>query len=135
MKPERDIEPFKRITKSLGLDPDTTPLSCPIGNGWGGAMGPAQFLPSTWESFKSRITQVTGNNPPNPWDAQDAFAAAGLYLSDLGASGGRASAERRAALKYYAGGNWDKPSNAFYGDQVMAKAADYQEQIDLLQSN
>ncbi|MEI6494927.1 MAG: lytic murein transglycosylase, partial [bacterium] len=91
MKPERDIEPFKRITKSLGLDPDTTPLSCPMGNGWGGAMGPAQFIPSTWESFKSRIAKVTGNNPPNPWEAGDAFAASGLYLTDLGAGGGRAS--------------------------------------------
>lgn len=134
MKPERDIEPFKRITKSLGLDPDTTPLSCPMGNGWGGAMGPAQFIPSTWESFKGRIARVTGNNPPNPWDAQDAFAASGIYLADLGAAGGRASSERRAALKYYAGGNWDAPQNAFYGDQVMAKAADYQEQIELLQN-
>src|SRR5690606_16134831 len=28
---------FLQITKELGLDPDSTPLSCPLGAGWGGA--------------------------------------------------------------------------------------------------
>ncbi|OJI08853.1 MAG: hypothetical protein COX02_00565 [Candidatus Vogelbacteria bacterium CG22_combo_CG10-13_8_21_14_all_37_9] len=133
MKPERDIAPFLRITKALGLDPNTMPISCPYGSGYGGAMGPAQFIPSTWELFEDRIARVTGNNPPNPWDPEDAFAAAGLLLADNGAIAGNYSAERKAALKYYAGGNWSKASNAFYGDQVMAKTARYQMTIDSLQ--
>src|SRR3989344_1899554 len=64
---------FLQITKELGLDPNTTPLSCPMGNGWGGSMGPSQFIPTTWMSYKDRIAQVTGNRPPNPWDPIDAF--------------------------------------------------------------
>ena len=52
MKPSRDLEPFLKIVKALGRDPDTTPVSCPMYRngkqvGYGGAMGPAQFIPST----------------------------------------------------------------------------------------
>ena len=79
-----------------------------------------------------RITKITGNNPPNPWEPQDAFVAAGLYLSDLGADLGTREAERKSALKYLAGANWNKPSVRFYGDDVMEFAADYQEQIDII---
>lgn len=135
MKPSRDYEPYLRITKELGLDPDTMPLSCPYKGGYGGAMGPAQFIPSTWEGMKSAVAKLTGNNPPNPWNAQDAFAASGLYLRDLGAGGGSYASERKAALRYYAGSNWNNPKNAFYGDQVMAIATKYQKQIDILQND
>ncbi len=133
MKPERDLEPYKRIMKELGLEPESKPLSCPQGNGWGGAMGPAQFIPSTWVMFKDRIAKVTGHRPPNPWVAEDAFTASALLLADLGADDQRFTSERRAALKYYAGGNWDNPKNAFYGDSVMKIATNYQSQIDILQ--
>ncbi|MDD4123242.1 MAG: hypothetical protein PHO23_03530 [Candidatus Pacebacteria bacterium] len=52
MKPSRDLEPFLKIVKALGRDPNTTPVSCPMYRdgkqiGYGGAMGPAQFIPST----------------------------------------------------------------------------------------
>ncbi|MFA6416488.1 MAG: hypothetical protein WCW56_03335 [Candidatus Paceibacterota bacterium] len=133
MKPTRDYEPFLAITKSLGIDPETVPVSCPYGGGYGGAMGPAQFIPSTWVLYINRIAKITGNNPPNPWNAEDAFAASGLLLLDNGAIGGNYASERKAALKYYAGGNWSSPKNAFYGDQVMAKATKYQAMIDSLQ--
>ena len=135
MKPSRDYEPYLRITKELGLDPDTMPLSCPYKGGYGGAMGPAQFIPSTWEGMQSAVARLTGNNPPNPWNAIDAFAASGLYLRDLGAAGGSYSAERKAALRYYAGSNWSNPKNAFYGNEVMAIATKYQSQIDILQND
>lgn len=135
MKPSRDHAPYLAITKELGLDPDTMPLSCPYGGGYGGAMGPAQFIPSTWAIYKAKISAVTGSNPPNPWAARDAFAASGIYLTELGAGGGNYTAERTAALKYYAGGNWNKASNAFYGNSVMKIATEYQAQIDILQRN
>ncbi len=135
MKPSRDHEPYLQIVGELGFNPDTMPLSCPWGNGWGGAMGPSQFIPSTWMMYKKRISNVTGNNPPNPWDPEDAITATSLFLMDLGADEGGYSAEREAALRYYAGGNWNKPQNAFYGNQVMAKAQDIQENmIDPLQN-
>jgi len=136
MKPTRDYAPFERITKELGLDPDTMPVSCPLGgSGYGGAMGPAQFIPSTWELYKAKIAAATGHNPPNPWNAGDAFMASGIYLKELGAGDGGYTAEKRAALKYYAGSGWNKPQNAFYGNQVMAIAERYQGQIDILQGN
>lgn len=135
MKPSRDYEPYLAITKELGLNPDTMPLSCPYKGGYGGAMGPAQFIPSTWVGMKNRVSSITGNNPPNPWNPRDAFAASGAYLVDLGAGEKTFTAERTAALKYYAGGNWSKPANAFYGDSVMKIATSYQSQIDILQRN
>lgn len=135
MHPTRDIPPFLRITSELGLDPKTTPLSCPLSYGYGGAMGPAQFIPSTWEPYKGRIGAITGNNPPSPWRPLDAFAASQLLLRDLGAAGGGYTAERTAALRYYAGGNWADSRNAFYGDSVMRIAGDMQTQIDILRGN
>ncbi len=135
MHPTRDQAPYLRIVTELGLDPETTPLSCALGYGYGGAMGPAQFIPSTWEPYKARIAAVTGNNPPNPWRPHDAFAASQLLLRDLGAAGGGYTAERTAALRYYAGGNWADPRNAFYGNSVMNLATEMQAQIDILQTN
>ena len=135
LKPDRDQTPFLQIVKSLGLDPEIVPLSCPQAGGWGGAMGPAQFIPSTWVLYQSKVAQVTGNNPPNPWNPRDAFAASAIYLSELGANARVWTAERMAALKYYAGSRWNLPKNAFYGDGVMKIAADYQKLIDTLQNN
>lgn len=129
MKPSRDIQPYKRIISKLGLDPDTQPLSCPYGNGWGGAMGPSQFIPSTWALYEDRIANAVGVETPNPWEPRHAFTATGIYLKDLGASSGTYSAERRAALKYYSGSNWQSPSVAFYGNQVMQKAQSIKENM------
>jgi membrane-bound lytic murein transglycosylase B len=135
MKPSRDIEPYKRIVAELGLKPDSRPLSCPFGNGWGGAMGPAQFIPSTWAKYQSRIANAVGVETPNPWNPQHAFMASGVLLRDHGASSGRYEDERRAALKYYAGSNWRDPSVQFYGDQVMQKAQAIQTtQIDPIEA-
>lgn len=134
-KSRRDDESaFLRITKALGFDPDSMPLSCPWKGGWGGAMGPSQFIPTTWEAYQTKIANALGKSVVNPWEPEDAFMASGIYLSELGAGGGTYTTERTAALKYYAGGNWAAPANAFYGDGVMAKAKSIQENmIDPLQ--
>jgi membrane-bound lytic murein transglycosylase B len=126
---------FLAITSKLGLDPNSMPLSCPWQNGWGGAMGPSQFIPTTWVAYEDRIARALGKSFANPWDPEDAFMASALYLSDLGAGAGTYTAERTAALKYYAGSNWNKAANAFYGNQVMSHAQDIQENmIDPLQN-
>lgn len=133
MKPERDIEPFKRITDALGLQRVGLPLSCPMGGGWGGAMGPSQFIPSTWELYQKKIANALGiSSEPNPWEPKHAMFASSIYLGELGASSGGYTAERTAALKYYAGGNWNKKSNAFYGNNVMKLAEKIQADVDLL---
>ncbi len=139
MKVPRDTEPFKLITSALGRDWKSTPVSCPIGSktyyvgrGYGSAMGPAQFIPSTWMIFESRIEKALGVKQADPWKAKDAFTASGMYLGDLGASAGTYSSELRAACKYYGSGG----SSCAYGTQVMAKVANIQEtMIDVLEGN
>ena len=133
MKPDRDIPPFERITTALGISPEGLPLSCPWKGGWGGAMGPSQFIPSTWELYAKKIAAALSiSGMPNPWEPKHAFFASSIYLGELGADNGGFTAERTAALKYYAGGNWNKKANAFYGDGVMKKATSIQADIDLL---
>ncbi len=162
MHPTRDVPVFLKITKVLGLDPRQMPVSRQPSYGWGGAMGPAQFIPSTWACFggfvnastgkcgkgtdgtyagpweyepkKDRIRQLLGKSTPgNPWENQDAFMASALLLKDNGAGRGTFASERLAALRYFAGwGNASKPAFAFYGDGVMEHATFFQKQINIL---
>ena len=135
MKPGRDVEPFVTITTSLGMDPMKTLVSCPQSVGWGGAMGPAQFIASTWMLFKDRIGKALGTSSPNPWNPQDAFMASAIYLGDLGATGGSYTGEQNAACRYYSGKSCS--SSALirsYGTSVMSKADNIQRtMIDPLQ--
>ena len=136
MKPDRDVPPFLDLGLRLGFDPLRQVVSCPIASagGYGGAMGPAQFIPSTWQSYEARIARVSGHAVPNPWSAEDAIIAMSLYLSDLGAGAGGYSAEHTAAAKYYAGGAWATAGRA-YGNSVLALAANIQSNIDFLSDN
>lgn len=138
-----DTAVFAEITKSLGLNWAVTPVSCPpgkvyyVGRGFGGAMGPSQFIPSTWQGFIGRLKTALGVSLPNPWDPKHAIVATSLYLSDLGAAAKTYTAERNAACKYYSGSVCTPgrtPSNTFYGDQVLSKAEKFQADIDFLKS-
>ena len=130
MSPKRDVPPFLAITSALGYDPYKTAVSCPIKGvaGWGGAMGPAQFIASTWQLFATRIQNALGEGHANPWDAQDAFMASALYLGDLGATGTSYTAQIRAACKYYGTGG----TSCSYGRSVMNLKASIQSDIDYL---
>ena len=148
-----DITPFLALLsklKAVGTaPPEPIKVSCPIvsDGAYGGAMGPAQFIPTTWMLYEKRIAEITGSNPPNPWSHGDAFIATGLYLADsYNSSACRNYAEenknvlpkqflqeRCAAARYYAGGRW----YAFrfqYGDPVVRKAEKFQADIDVLNS-
>ncbi|MFA6520458.1 MAG: lytic murein transglycosylase [Candidatus Paceibacterota bacterium] len=131
MKPTRDVTPFLEITSELGLNAFETAVSCPIAGvaGYGGAMGPAQFIPSTWKIFINRLKDALGHYA-NPWAPKDAFMASGMYLSDLGAKGDSASAQIKAACKYYGSGG----ATCSYGNSVMKLKASIQANIDLLSS-
>jgi hypothetical protein len=138
-----DTAMFELITKSLGLTWATTPVSCPpgatyyVGRGFGGGMGPSQFIPSTWQGFIPRLKNVLGVSTPNPWDPKHSIMATALYISDLGAGAGTYTAERNAACKYYSGSACTpgrKPANTFYGDQVLTKAEKFQNDIDFLKN-
>lgn len=135
MKPERDQNLFKQITEELGLDPDVMPVSCPMTRngkkiGWGGAMGPAQFIPSTWMAHRSEVTAITGQATANPWDTRDAFIASAILLKANGAAAQTKDAEWRAAMRYFSGGT--NVAFRFYGDNVLAIAKGFQEDIDNL---
>lgn len=139
MKPSRDHAPYLDITGRLGLDPELMPLSCAPSYGYGGAMGPAQFIPSTWILYEDRIASFTGHNPPNPWSPDDAFTASAILLMDNGAANSSTTCtltndpEKCAALRYFAGWkNANNPRYLFYGNDVMEFTEKYQHQIDIL---
>ncbi len=134
MKPGRDVEPFMTITSELGRDPFKTRVSCPFQVGYGGAMGPAQFIPSTWMSMRTKVAGLLGKTTADPWNPEDAFMASAAYLSELGAKSGSYTAERNAACRYYSGRACGG-SNAFYGNQVMNRATAIQENIEFIQNN
>ena len=129
MKPTRDVSPFIQITTASGRDPYNTPVSCwipayvsGVPTGWGGAMGPAQFIPSTWNLFADRLKTLLGR-AADPWAIQDSFTAAALYLRDLGAGAQTVAAEKAAASKYYGG-------SSSYANSVSRRAACIQTFID-----
>jgi hypothetical protein len=153
MHPDRDAPIFVAISTVLGFDARSKQVSCPITSngtryGWGGAMGPSQFIPSTWAIYGGIVNQGSGwvysqdadairriNGgalPANPFNNQDAFLATALLLRDNGATGSY-SQDRLAALRYYAGwGGASNPANAFYGDQVMNRKARLDGDIKIL---
>ena len=131
-----NISPFLKITSALGVDPLRTIVSCPQSIGWGGAMGPAQFIASTWMLFTSRIASALGfAGLANPWNPEHAFLASALYLTDLGASTRTYTAESNAACRYYSGSACSRSALvASYGTSVMALASTIQTtEIDKLQ--
>ena len=94
MHPDRDEPVFLAIASILGFDPYSRTVSCPIYQGgsrvgWGGAMGPSQFIPSTWAIYGGMVNRGSGwvysqaddairrvrggNLPANPFNNQDAF--------------------------------------------------------------
>lgn len=125
------IPGFVKLAESLGMDPKKTPVSCwiPLYSsgkpyGWGGAMGPAQFISSTWNSYKNRVAEITGKTA-NPWNISDAFLASGLLLVDNGAK----TSESVAAAKYYCGGSYGRAECRNYARSVLGLAAGYEDDI------
>ncbi len=140
MHPSRDVPVFLNVIeelnqkKDLARDPYKMPVSCWIEvyyqgrpYGWGGAMGPAQFIPSTWGMYKDRVSQAIGGQA-DPWEIKDAFLAAGFYLKDSGA----VTNEFNAAMRYFSGSSWTWWEEQSYGKPVINRAEQYQKEIDLL---
>lgn len=154
MHPDRDQPVFIALAEVLGFDARSQQISCPwirSGEriGWGGAMGPSQFIPSTWahyggitnngggyvyERSRDHIRSHTGKDgPSSPFNNQDAFMATALLMRDNGGAGGTYNAEWTAAIRYFAG--WSGASNPInypYGDNVMVRRARLEGEIQVL---
>lgn len=136
MSPARDVPVFLSLITSinqgrgLARDAMATPVSCVIyykgkPYGWGGAMGPAQFIPSTWvkAGYGQKVSDITGR-VADPWDIRDAFLASALYLKALGG----VTNEFNAAMKYYCGGSCTS-YDRFYGNSVIGITNQYEADI------
>jgi beta-N-acetylhexosaminidase len=131
MNPTRDIPGFLTITKELKMDPYKTAVTCPMSFGWGGAMGPADFIPSTWMKYKDKIEAITGE-AANPWSVRDSFLAAGLYLSESGAISDK-NGEWKSAMIYFSGSKTSPYT--WYADGAILIADKIQKYIDQLENN
>lgn len=127
----KTIPSFISLTEGLGMNPQKTAVSCwiplysnGVPYGWGGAMGPAQFIASTWNLYTGKVSQITGTKA-NPWNIRDAFLASGLLLRDNGAP----SSEFNAAAMYYCGGNFRRYECRAYANSVLSIAKQYEADI------
>lgn len=134
MKVDRDVAPFISLMQRLGRDPYSTPVSCSGESWYGGGMGPTQFIPSTWQMYEARIAQAFGVPVGDPWNPQHAIMATSIFLQELGAGAGGYTAEREAAGRYYAGGNWSGSAGLGYAASVLRHAESYQSNIEFLEN-
>lgn len=120
---EDEKDAYFEIVNKLGIDPNSVSVSREPNYGCGGAMGPAQFIPTTWLAHEDEIGDITGHYPPNPWDLTDAMAAMATKLSKIpGVTSGDYNAEYEAAGQYLGGSGWRKKGLSFYPDRVMLYA-------------
>jgi len=122
---------FEGITQELGYDPNSMPCSKKAKSyaSWGGAIGPAQMMPTTWLIYKNEVSQIVKKSPPDPWNITDALAAVAIKLSKVDAvTSGNYDAEYKAAGMYLAGNNWHKYT--FYPDKVMYYADLYEKELN-----
>ena len=143
---------FLSLMRELEMDPNVIPVSCPIyaDGQYGGALGPAQFMPSTWwnivdkTGYKNRIGKIVGSSTPSPFTNRDAFIGTGLYLKDAQDICKNAFSKTFdlwacASSKYYGGLSLKGARlSSFmygkygYGKQVAVRATQFRKDIDLL---
>ncbi len=135
---------FLSIMNNLGLNPNVIQVSCAIcrdGN-YGGAMGPAQFMPVTWEGISKRVSNIIGVSYPSPFENLAAFTASAVLLKDNQDRCKTAFSKRNdiwscAASKYYGGLSLkgSKLTNFMrygYGASVLKRALQFEKDIETL---
>lgn len=127
---ETEKNAFLAIIGKLGLNPDSVKVSREPSYGCGGALGPAQFIASTWLGYEEEITRLTGHSPPNPWSAEDAFTASAIKLGKAGATAKTRTAESAAARAYISGSASCSTSTCnSYTNAVLRKADELEQNL------
>ena len=141
---------FLKIMQGLGQNPSKQVVSCPIcrDGAYGGAMGPAQFMPTTWKWVAPAAAKIIGKKVESmsPFTNHDAFIASGALLKMHYYSKACSNyankykhiqstkilRERCAAAMYYAGpGGWYKHRMG-YGESVVKRANRFRKDIRIL---
>ncbi len=127
---ETEKRAFFEIAGKLGIDPNSVKVSAAPNYGCGGAMGPAQFIASTWLLYEARVAELTGHNPPNPWSIEDSFMAAAVYLANAGATKKTQAAEIAAANTYLSGkANCRQSACRYYSNLVLSKSVQIEREL------
>lgn len=127
---ETEKNAFFAVIGKLGLNADSVKVSAAPSYGCGGAMGPAQFIPSTWLLYEDDVARLTGHNSPNPWSVEDSFMAAAVYLANAGAASQTQTAEIKAANTYLSGkANCRQSICRYYSNVVLQKAAEIEKDL------
>ena len=119
-----DKTAFTTIMKELDYDVNKKKISCSPGYGYGGAMGIAQFMPTTWMGYKAKIASMTGHNPPDPWSVTDGVVGMAIKLAAGGATS--KSGEIVASKRYYCG----SPASPYWNNKCEAYAKNVQRLAD-----
>ena len=135
---------YLQIMSNLGLNPDISPVSCAIcrdGN-YGGAIGPAQFMPITWAGITQRVSNIIGVMYPSPFENLAAFTASAVLLKDNQTRCKTAFTKRNdiwscSAAKYYgglslAGSKLSSSMRYGYGASVLTRALQFEKDIATL---
>ncbi len=129
---ETEKNAFFAIIGKLGLDANSVRVSRAPSYGCGGALGPAQFIPSTWLLYEAQVASLTGHGLPNPWSIEDAFMAAAIYLANAGANNQIRTAEIRAANIYLSGkANCRQSICRYYSNLVLQKAGEIEKDLPI----
>ena len=118
---------FKRICEDLDYNYKKKKVSCALSYGIGGAMGVAQFMPTTWVGYESKIEKYTGHSPADPWSLTDGVMAMAIKLANDGAD--KSSGEFDAARRYYCGSNLSRSVCVDYGNKVLYWAENYKDRL------
>ena len=105
-------------------------------------MGPAQFMPQTWQSIVKRVSSIINVPYPSPFNNLDAFTASAVLLKDNQDRCKTAFTKRSdiwacSASKYYGGLSLkgSKLTNFMYygyGSSVLKRALQFEKDIETL---
>jgi len=99
---------FNNLVDVLGYD-ENKKISCAIipadfsrySPNQGGAMGVAQFMSDTWNSYKSQVAANTGHSNPDPWNLTDGTMALAIKVRNAGGTSTSPSAIKKMVTRYY----------------------------------